>query len=75
MCMLTSSDQILKKTQLNALLKLYHICVVPVLIYDCETWILKYNKVKLLNNIQIKTFMEIFQLPRLTPIPLGNEEI
>ena len=64
-----------KKAQINALLKLYRSCVLPVLIYGCETWILKDNEVKLPNNIQVKTFKKKFKLltstPIFTPIPIS----
>ena len=51
-------------------LKLYYSCVIPALLYGCETSILNSLKIEHLNRIQINTLRKMLKLSTSTPIPI-----
>ena len=57
------------------LLKLYYSCVIPALLYGCETWILNSHEIKHLNRIQINTLQKILTLCIATAIPVIYRKI
>ena len=61
--------------KMETLLKLYYSCVIPALLYGCETWILNSPEIKHLNRIQINTLRKILKLSTSTPIPITYSEI
>ena len=60
---------------METLLKLYYSCVIPALLYDCETWILNSPEIRNLNRIQINTLRKILKLSTSNPIPIIYSEI
>ena len=74
-CVFPSSNEVLSQIKMETLLKLYYSCVIPALLYGCETWILNSSEIKRLNRIQINTLRKILKLSTSTPIPIIYSEI
>ena len=74
-CVFASSNEFLSQIKMETLLKLYYSCMIPALLYDCETWILNSPEIKHLSRIQINTLWKILKLFTSTPIPIIYREI
>ena len=61
-CVFASSNEVLAQIKMETLLKLYYSCVIPALLYGCETWILDSPEIKHLNRIQVNTLRKILKL-------------
>ena len=73
-CVFASSNEVLAQIKMETLLKLYYSCVIPALLYGCETWILNSPEIKHLNRIQINTLRKILKLSTSTQIPIIYSE-
>ena len=51
-----------------ALLNLYKSCIIPVLIYGCETWISTTEDISKLAQIQLSAIRRILKIPASTPL-------
>ena len=74
-CDFASSNEVLSQIKMETLLKLYYSCVIPALLYGCETWILNSPEIKHLNRIQINTLRKTLKLSTSTLIPVIYSEI
>ena len=69
-CVFASSNEVLSQIKMETLLKLYYSCVIPALLYGCETWILNSSEIKHLNRVQINTLQKILKLSTSTQFQL-----
>ena len=67
-CIFVASNNILSQIKLQTLLKLYKSCIVPALIYGCETWIPTAEETSKLIQVQLSTIRRIIKIPVSTPL-------
>ena len=53
---------------MQALLNLYKSCIIPALIYDCETWIPTTEDISKLTQIQLSVIRSILKIATSTPL-------
>ena len=67
-CMFVSTNSILSKIKMQALLNLYKSCIIPALIYVYETWIPTTEDIPKLPQIQLLAMQRILKIPTSTPL-------
>ena len=67
-CIFVSTNSILSKIRMQALLNLYKSYTIPALIYACETWISTTEDVSELTQIQLSAIRRIPKMPISTPL-------
>ena len=67
-CITTIGKQeIMRKIEINATLKLHETLTIPILLHNCETWCLSKTDELKLERIELWCLKRIFNLPRTTP--------
>ena len=61
--------EVIKNIQMRALLKLHETCTVPMLLSNCETWILKKGEREHLQKTELWALKKILNVPITTPTP------
>ena len=64
-----SRDNVLKKIQLKALMKMHESCTSATLLTNCETWILNKGEREKLSKIELWALKKILKVPVTTPTP------
>ena len=67
-CIFVSTNSLLSKIKMQTLLNLYKSCIIPVLIYGCETWIPTTEDKLELTQIPLSAIRNILKLPTSTPL-------
>ena len=67
-CIFVSTNSILSKIKMQTLLNLYKSCIIPALIYGCETWIPTIEDKSELTQIQLSAIRRILKIPTSTPL-------
>jgi exonuclease III len=63
----TASSEVLSRIKMRTLLQLHDKCLVPALLYNCETWIMGKNEQKKADTLQIKALRSYLKTPKSTP--------
>ena len=66
-CIFVSTNSILSKIKMQTLLNLYKFCIIPALIYGCETWIPTTKDKSKLTQMQLSAIRRILKIPTSTP--------
>ena len=66
-CISVSTNSILSKIKMQTLLNLYKSCIIPALIYGCETWISTTEDRSKLTQMQLSAIRRILKIPTSTP--------
>ena len=67
-CVFVSTNSILSKIKTQTLLNLYKSCIIPALIYGCETWIPTTEEISKLTQIQLSAIQRTLKIPTSTPL-------
>ena len=57
----------MKKMELEVCLKLHEIVTIPMMLNNCEAWILTQSDLRELEKIELWALKRILNLPRTTP--------
>jgi exonuclease III len=63
----TASSEVLSRIKMRTLLQLHDKCLIPALLYNCETWILGKNEQKKIDTLQFKALRSHLKTPKSTP--------
>lgn len=66
-CLFSASYEAISNIKMTTLIKLYKSCIIPTLLYGCETWILTNEEKKLVSTIQMNTLKMIMKVPDSSP--------
>ena len=67
-CIFTSTTSILSKIKMQTLLNFYKSCIIPALVYGCETWIPTIKNKSKLTQIQLSVIRRTLKIPTSTPL-------
>ena len=62
-------SSIFKRIGFETKLKLYKTCIVPSILYACETWLPNTKELEYIEALQIKSLKQLMQVPQTTPSP------
>ena len=67
-CIFASTTSILSKIKMQTLLNFYKSCIIPALVYGCETWIPTIKNKSKLTQIQLSVIRRTLKIPTSTPL-------
>ena len=62
-----TKEQVFVKTRTTVILDLYEKCLIPTILYGCETWSLNNTQMKKLEDMQHKSLCSLLKIPISTP--------
>ena len=62
-------NDIIKKIELKALMKLHETCILATLLTNCETWVLNIGERDKIQKIELWALKKILSVPVTTPTP------
>ena len=62
-------NEIFRKIQLKALLRMHNACTMSTMLTNCKTWVLNKGKRKKLERIELWALKKILDVPKTTPTP------
>ena len=67
-CIFASTTSIISKIKMQTLLNFYKSCIIPALVYGCETWIPTIKNKSKLTQIQLSVIRRTLKIPTSTPL-------